>query len=234
MVLLYSFIGAFVFKSLCGYAPGLLLDWHIFYWFYTWGWGGAIRAEAWGWMIEITPAFVGAGILSGLNASWSFMLGSVLAWGLIGPLTIKYGGAVSKPNIYGVEDDRWRNYQSMTAKDNDFINNASPRYWLLWVGILVMLCYVSFRSTTLPPLEFLLINARRSLSQSSPAMLLSSIVLSGKQFETLNSSMLSGEHHAREFLSPSPHLNQTIFSRTRHRNPNKSGSGCGPLVSRPR
>lgn len=142
VVLVYSFVGSFVFKSLCGYAPGLLLDWHVFYWLYSWGWGGAIRGESWGWIIEITPAFVGAGILSGLNASWSFMFGSILAWGLIGPLTIKYGVTVSKPNIYGVEDDRWRNYFSMSAADNDFINNASPRYWMLWPGILIMLVYV--------------------------------------------------------------------------------------------
>jgi uncharacterized oligopeptide transporter (OPT) family protein len=147
VVLVWSFVGSFVFKALCGYAPGLLLDWHVFYWFYTWGWEGAIRGEAWGWIIEFTPAFVGAGILSGLNASWSFMLGSILAWGLIGPLTIKYGATTSRPNVYGVEDARWRNYFSMSATDNDFVNNASPRYWLLWVGILVMLVYVRITFT---------------------------------------------------------------------------------------
>jgi uncharacterized oligopeptide transporter (OPT) family protein len=141
LVLTWSFFGTFVYKSLCGYAPGLLTDWHIFYWLYSWGWKGAIAGEAWGWMIEITPAFFGCGMLSGLNASWSFMAGTIAAWGLLGPVSIKKGWTISKDNAYGVEDPRWRTYTSMSAKD--YINGASPRYWLLWPGIMVMLCYVS-------------------------------------------------------------------------------------------
>ena len=35
-------------------------------------------------IFELTPAFFGAGILSGMNASFSFLLGAFLAWGLIG------------------------------------------------------------------------------------------------------------------------------------------------------
>lgn len=138
-VLGWSFVGAFVFKSLCGYAPGLLLDWHVFYWLYSWGWKGAIAGEAWGWIFELTPAFWGAGMLSGLNASWSFLAGAILAWGILGPITIAKGWTISKPNPYGVEDPLWRSYSSMSAKD--FVHGASPRYWLLWPGILIMLTY---------------------------------------------------------------------------------------------
>jgi len=137
LILAGSFGGAFVFKSFCGYAPGLLTDWHIFWWFYTWGWKSAIHGEAWGWIIELTPAFFGAGMLSGLNASWCFMIGAILAWGLIGPLTIKYGVAVSKPLSETIPE--YRNYFSMTAVNDDYINGGSPRYWLLWVSRYIIL-----------------------------------------------------------------------------------------------
>jgi hypothetical protein len=140
----YTFLISLTFKSLCGYAPGLLQDWHIFYWLYSWGWKGAIAGEAWGWMIELTPAFWGSGMLSGLNASWSFMLGSILAWGVFGPISIKYGWTVNKPNVYGVDDPNWRNYMSMTSAGGDFVHHASPRYWAMWPGIMVMLCYVCY------------------------------------------------------------------------------------------
>ncbi|KAG8809316.1 hypothetical protein FRC17_003499 [Serendipita sp. 399] len=78
-------------------------------------------------------------MLSGLNASWSFLLGAVMAWGMLGPISIAKGWTISKPNIYGVDEPLWRSYTSMSAKD--FVHGASPRYWLLWPGILIMLCY---------------------------------------------------------------------------------------------
>jgi hypothetical protein len=40
----------------------------------------AIHVENWGWFIEFTPAFIGSGMLVGLNVAWSFFGGSVLAW----------------------------------------------------------------------------------------------------------------------------------------------------------
>lgn len=53
------------------YAIGILYDWHVFTWFYIWGnynnW--AINIENWGWMIEWTPAFLGSGMLVGLNTA---------------------------------------------------------------------------------------------------------------------------------------------------------------------
>jgi len=39
-----------------------------------------MAVESWGWLIEFTPAFIGAGILVGLNVSLSFFGGSVIAW----------------------------------------------------------------------------------------------------------------------------------------------------------
>ncbi|BFZ56735.1 hypothetical protein PYCC9005_003783 [Savitreella phatthalungensis] len=117
------------------YAPGILWDHHIFWWLYTWGWKSIISADNWNWSWEWTPAFIGAGVLSGLNASWSFFGGSVLAWALIGPLTVKYGATfgVKNPDIPGMVA-----YTSLKLKDP--IHRPSPRYWNLWVGIMVMLC----------------------------------------------------------------------------------------------
>ncbi|CAE6468068.1 unnamed protein product [Rhizoctonia solani] len=136
-ILAVSFVGSLTFKTVSQYAPGILWDWHIFWWLYTWGWKGIISAESWGWVIELTPAFFGAGMLSGLNASWSFMLGSVLAWAVIGPVLVKQGkafGIAQDENIPG-----WMAYTSMSSKD--YINRPSPRYWLLWPGVFLMVCY---------------------------------------------------------------------------------------------
>lgn len=44
---------------------------------YRLGWTSMIRLDNWGWWLEFTPAFYGAGMLSGMNASWSFLGGSV-------------------------------------------------------------------------------------------------------------------------------------------------------------
>ncbi|KAG9087881.1 hypothetical protein FRC06_002323 [Ceratobasidium sp. 370] len=136
-ILAASFSGSLIFKTVSGYAPGILWDWHIFWWLYTWGWKGIIHAESWGWFIELTPAFFGAGMLSGLNASWSFMLGSILAWAVIGPVLVKQGKAFGTPHSGGIAG--WIGYTSMSSKD--YINKPSPRYWLLWPGVFVMVCY---------------------------------------------------------------------------------------------
>ncbi|KAG8905045.1 hypothetical protein FRB99_000781 [Tulasnella sp. 403] len=137
-----SFVFSLTFKTIASYVPGMLWDWHIFWWLYRWGMEGAVSLESWGWWIadskEFTPAFYAAGALSGLNASWSFMIGTILAWGVIGPLTVATGVAVGQP----VDSDKMpgmMNYMSMTSKDP--IHSPSPRYWMLWPGVMVMLVY---------------------------------------------------------------------------------------------
>lgn len=80
-------------------------------------------------------------MLSGMNASWSFFGGFVLAWGIIAPSLIHTGVAV------GIQRDPDNfpevfSYQAMKFKTQDeFIHAPSPRYWLLWPGVLVMLVY---------------------------------------------------------------------------------------------
>lgn len=135
-VLGFAFIGAALWRIVSQYAPAIMWDWHIFWWLYKWGWHSIISAESWGWLFEWTPAFLGAGVLSGMNASLSFFGGSVVAWALIGPLIVRFGAAFGKP----LDEDipGWMNYNSLNLKDP--VHRPSPRYWNLWIGIMVMLC----------------------------------------------------------------------------------------------
>lgn len=41
----------------------------------NWGWKSVLAADNWGFFLEWTPAFIGAGILSGVNASLSLYFG---------------------------------------------------------------------------------------------------------------------------------------------------------------
>ncbi|KAL2060678.1 hypothetical protein VTL71DRAFT_9319 [Oculimacula yallundae] len=140
-VLAIAFGSAVVLRVVSLYAPGILWDHHIFWWLYTWGWDSIIHAESWGWVFEYTPAFLGAGILSGMNASLSFFLGDVLAWALIGPLTVKYGETFgSAPDEFGL-----RSFNALGAPTGKYLGmtqkeRPSPRYWMLWVGVMIMLC----------------------------------------------------------------------------------------------
>ncbi|KAJ1333791.1 OPT/YSL family transporter [Microdochium nivale] len=132
-----AFGGAMLLRIISTYAPGILWDHHVFWWLYTWGWQDIIAADNWGWIFEYTPAFLGAGILSGLNASLSFFGGSVLAWAIIGPVTVKTGTTFGIPSktFPGVV-----NYASLGLGNSNPVAMPSPRYWNLWVGVMVMLC----------------------------------------------------------------------------------------------
>jgi uncharacterized oligopeptide transporter (OPT) family protein len=114
------------------YALGILFDWHIFTWFYIWSgytnW--AINIENWGWMIEWTPAFIGSGMLVGLNSAFSMFLGTFLAWGLIGPVLVHYGECIGVQRYKS--DPHWSPVTSFTSLSNIGKVTPSPRYWLLW------------------------------------------------------------------------------------------------------
>lgn len=77
----------------------------------------------------------------GLNVGISYFVGSVLAWGVIGPLTIRYG--VCKGRATNPGDERWGDLVSfLSLSDMDQPGNIpSPRYWLLWPGVMIMICY---------------------------------------------------------------------------------------------
>ncbi|KAF6825107.1 oligopeptide transporter [Colletotrichum plurivorum] len=139
----YCFIGALVHIIVSQYADGILHYWYIFNWFYIWsGYSNwALNINNWGWYIQLTPAFFGSGMLVGLNAAFSWWGGTFLAWGLIGPLLVKYGLAVGV-QLYP-EDEKWSDIVSFSSmvvpESGDFV--PSPRYWFLWPGVMVLVCY---------------------------------------------------------------------------------------------
>lgn len=140
--LFFAFTGAFVHIIVCQYADGILHNWHIFTWFNIWG-GYNTYAQVidnWGWYIQLTPAFFGSGILVGLNTAISWFMGTFVAWGIIGPLLI-YTGECIGVNIG--DDKNWKNlvsYNSLSGlTDPDFV--PSPRYWMLWPGVMVLIVY---------------------------------------------------------------------------------------------
>ncbi|KFY17333.1 hypothetical protein V492_00743 [Pseudogymnoascus sp. VKM F-4246] len=136
----YTFIAAVVHRVASYYAIGILYDWHVFTWLYIWSghnnW--AINIENWGWYIEITPAFIGSGMLIGLNSAISMFTGAVLAWGVIGPLLVHYGECIGV--AYDEEDPIWHDYMSFNSLKNLGKETPSPRYWLLWPGVMIMVC----------------------------------------------------------------------------------------------
>lgn len=139
LALLYAFVAVFVFKVVSGYAPGVIFDWHIGWTLYRLGFTSIISLENYGWWIEFTPAFFGAGMLSGINASWSFFGGSILAWGIIAPSLVKNGLAFG---LAASDEYPLVTYNALSFKDPTlYTTHPSPRYWLLWPGVLMMLLY---------------------------------------------------------------------------------------------
>ncbi|KAG5440127.1 hypothetical protein PCANB_001696 [Pneumocystis canis] len=140
-----SFFTAILLRISSNYAPGIMWNWHIFWWFYLWGWKNAIFFENWGWWIQLTPAFFGVGFFAGVNAAYSFFIGSIAAWGIIGPI-IANTGVAPQYMVVSPEHLDWRNYYSMNLRSNlnpngfDPVRSSSPRYWLLWPGVMLMLC----------------------------------------------------------------------------------------------
>lgn len=137
-----AFAGAITIIVGGSYADGILHDWHIFTWFYLWSGRKnktCLTIESWGWYIQLTPAFVGSGLLVGLNAALSWWGGTFVAWAIIGPVLVHYGEAVGKPN----PDPEWEglvNYNSLSGLDKPGYK-ASPRFWMLWPGVVVLIVY---------------------------------------------------------------------------------------------
>ncbi|KAM0438475.1 hypothetical protein ACHAPT_001224 [Fusarium lateritium] len=138
----YAFLLAILIIVVGQYADGILHNWHIFTWFYAWGGysvPGLLAIESWGWYVQLTPAFFGSGILVGLNAAISWWGGTVVAWGLIGPLLVHYGECIG----IMVGEGKWEGltrFNVMTGVDEPGYV-PSPRYWLLWPGVMVLMVY---------------------------------------------------------------------------------------------
>ncbi|KAL7626070.1 hypothetical protein AAE478_002840 [Parahypoxylon ruwenzoriense] len=135
-----AFIVALVQRVASYYAIGILYDWHFFTWIHIWSgytsW--AMNIESWGWWFEWTPAFIGSGILIGMNSALSMFGGAVIAWAIIGPALVHYGECIGKHQID--DDPRWADWYSFASLSNLGHETPSPRYWLLWPGVMIMVC----------------------------------------------------------------------------------------------
>lgn len=135
-----SFTVALVQRVVSYYAVGVLYDWHFFTWIHVWSnytsW--AMHIESWGWWFEITPAFIGSGMLIGMNSALSMFGGAFLAWGVIGPLLVYTGVCVGKLQV--PDDPNWKDWYSYASLSHLGEGPPSPRYWLLWPGVMIMVC----------------------------------------------------------------------------------------------
>jgi uncharacterized oligopeptide transporter (OPT) family protein len=53
--------------------------------------------ENWGWgFLDASPCMFGIGMIVGLNCALNLLLGSVLAWGVVGPITEAVGWTAGK------------------------------------------------------------------------------------------------------------------------------------------
>lgn len=105
-----------------------------------WGWTSAIVLLSWGWAFQFTPAFISVGMLTGMNPAFSWLAGSVLAYGIIGPSLVATGKAFSP--VIDEASGYHNNFSMTTVNLPDGTTDPSrgtARYWLLWPGILMML-----------------------------------------------------------------------------------------------
>jgi uncharacterized oligopeptide transporter (OPT) family protein len=98
-----------------------------------------MAGESWLWFFEWTPAFLGSGMLVGLNVGMSALAGSILAWGIIGPSIVASGAAAG---LQAYKGTKWEPYTIYVSLDPGTTPGTlpSPRFWLLWPGIMIMLC----------------------------------------------------------------------------------------------
>lgn len=77
-------------------------------------------------------------MLIGLNSAISMFGGGVLAWGLIGPLLVHYGECIGVD--ISEDDPKWKGMYSFGKLTNQDKETPSPRFWLLWPAVMVMIC----------------------------------------------------------------------------------------------
>ncbi|KAI9368931.1 OPT superfamily oligopeptide transporter [Aspergillus egyptiacus] len=122
-----------------GYAKGVLWDWHPFTWMVSSGvavdW--AVSLESWEWFIEWTPAFIGSGMLVSVNVAVSFLAGSIVAWGVIGPYLVSRGLAFGE---HRSQEEPWADLMNYSSLSSELAtaDHPSPRHWLLWPGVVCM------------------------------------------------------------------------------------------------
>lgn len=81
---------------------------------------------------------MGVGTLVGPNVALSFLGGSVLAWGIIGPAIVSQGLARGIQPYVGTKWAPYTIYASITPGTATTLPTAG--YWLLWPGIMILMC----------------------------------------------------------------------------------------------
>jgi OPT family oligopeptide transporter len=127
-VIVWSFIPSLIFKIGSYFAP-FIYDLHPLYWI-----GNAANSQAlidisttWGWHLELTTSFIGAGMMMGENTTYSITAGNIFAWAIMSPVLFYYTeGLINKESPWGIgiSDD----------------GTISCQMWLMWVGIVTMVC----------------------------------------------------------------------------------------------
>ncbi|KAH6980729.1 OPT oligopeptide transporter protein-domain-containing protein [Ilyonectria sp. MPI-CAGE-AT-0026] len=131
-----TFLSSLVWSVATSYAPGILYTWNPFWWIYKWGGHSIIAAINWGWVSwSWSPSLIGIGMLIDLNSALSLLFGTVLAWGVIGPILVRTNKAIGVPY-----DPNYPDLVTYNAFIPDqFISMPSPRYWVLWPAVFMML-----------------------------------------------------------------------------------------------
>ncbi|KAG0030735.1 hypothetical protein BGZ82_007304 [Podila clonocystis] len=122
-----SFVISMVWGTLSHFIPGLLGDLHILYYMGKSAANVALMNadEDWGWYFSWDFAFFGAGLMTPGSTVFSFMAGSITAFGIAGPLMTDAGylwgkGSFSRPT------------------DAALSTVASAQSWFIWPGIALM------------------------------------------------------------------------------------------------
>ncbi|KAJ3123363.1 hypothetical protein HK098_002005 [Nowakowskiella sp. JEL0407] len=129
--LMVSFVLALILKATVWWVP-VLMEWHVLYWIgRASGSTGLMVADVvWKWRVELSLAFVGAGLMVGTNTATSFFGGSVLAWAVAGPVLLATGTVKA---AYG--------YPQLNLNDPSAtpdLSQTTAQFWLLWPGVTLM------------------------------------------------------------------------------------------------
>ncbi|KAF9118481.1 hypothetical protein BGX30_004549 [Mortierella sp. GBA39] len=125
-----SFLISMVWGTLAHFIPGLLGDLHILYYM-----GKSAANEAlmnadrvWGWYFSWDFAFFGAGLMTPGSTVFSFVAGSITAFGIAGPMMTDAGYLWGKTGFDRTKD----------APNAPITAVASAQSWFIWPGIAMM------------------------------------------------------------------------------------------------
>ncbi|KAI9609998.1 hypothetical protein H4Q26_006990 [Puccinia striiformis f. sp. tritici PST-130] len=133
-----AFSGAMSLRVLSQYLPGIVWKWHWGWWLYLMGAKQAVGIDNWTWAIlRNHPSFPWCGDPHRTQCITVVYLGSLLAWGIIGPILVAKNiayGSQRLPDTYPEIYD----YQSLSSAFTT-ATHPSARYWLLWPGVLLLI-----------------------------------------------------------------------------------------------